>query len=218
MYARIKIAIADDHEIFREGFKLLLRDQDEVRLVGEAENGRELLQVVEECQPDVVIVDIKMPVLDGVDACKAIKKNFPDVQVIALSMFNEDSLIVDMLEAGAKGYLLKNTNKTELLTAVRTVYNGSTYYCSATSEKLTRMIANSKFNPYRNQPTVLFTSRELAIIELICQQYTSKEIGLKLGLSFRTVDSHREKIQEKTGAKNVIGIVIYAIKHDLVVV
>lgn len=218
MYARIKIAIADDHEIFREGFKLLLRDQDEVRLVGEAENGRELLQVVAECQPDVVIVDIKMPVLDGVDACKAIKKNFPDVQVIALSMFNEDSLIVDMLEAGAKGYLLKNTNKQELLTAVRAVYEGNTYYCSATSEKLTRMIANSKFNPYRNQTTVFFTSRELTIIQMICQQYTSKEIGIKLGLSYRTIESHREKIQEKTGAKNVIGIVIYAIKHDLVVV
>ncbi|MBL7710757.1 MAG: response regulator transcription factor [Chitinophagaceae bacterium] len=218
MYARIKIAIADDHEIFREGFKLLLRDQNEVQLVGEAEHGRELLKVLEEAKPDVVIVDIKMPVLDGVDACKAIRKKFPDVQVIALSMFNEDSLIVDMLEAGAKGYLLKNTNKQELLTAVRAVYEGNTYYCSATSEKLTRMIADSKFNPYRNQPIVRFTPRELDIIKLMCQQYTSKEIASKLTLSIRTVESHREKLQEKTGAKNAIGIVIYAIKHDLVVV
>lgn len=218
MYARIKIAIADDHEIFREGFKLLLRDQNEVQLVGEAENGRELLQLVETAKPDVVIVDIKMPVMDGVDACKAIKKKFPDVHVIALSMFNEDSLIVDMLEAGAKGYLLKNTNKQELLTAVRAVYEGNTYYCSATSDKLTRMIADSKFNPYRNQPIVRFTPRELDIIKLMCQQFTSKEIASKLDLSIRTVESHREKIQEKTGAKNAIGIVIYAIKHDLVVV
>lgn len=218
MYARIKIAIADDHEIFREGFKLLLRDQSEAALVGEAENGRELLKIVEETKPDVVIVDIKMPVLDGVDACKVIRKKFPDVQVIALSMFNEDSLIVDMLEAGAKGYLLKNTNKQELLTAVRAVYEGNTYYCSATSEKLTRMIADSKFNPYRNQPIVRFTPRELDIIKLMCQQYTSKEIASKLDLSIRTVESHREKLQEKTGAKNAIGIVIYAIKHDLVVV
>lgn len=218
MYTRIKIAIADDHEIFREGFKLLLRDQTEVQLVGEAENGRELLQLVESAKPDVVIVDIKMPVMDGVDACKAIKKKFPDVHMIALSMFNEDSLIVDMLEAGAKGYLLKNTNKQELLTAVRAVYEGNTYYCSATSDKLTRMIADSKFNPYRNQPIVRFTPRELDIIKLMCQQFTSKEIASKLDLSIRTVESHREKIQEKTGAKNAIGIVIYAIKHDLVVV
>ncbi len=217
MYTRIRIAIADDHEIFREGFKLLLRDQTEAQLVGEAENGRELLQLVETAKPDVVIADIKMPVMDGVDACRAIKKKFPDVQVIALSMFNEDSLIVDMLEAGAKGYLLKNTNKPELLTAVRTVYEGRTYYCSATSDKLTRMIAESKFNPYRNQPIVRFTPRELDIIKLMCQQFTSKEIASKLDLSIRTVESHREKIQEKTGSKNAIGIVIYAIKHELVV-
>jgi DNA-binding NarL/FixJ family response regulator len=215
MYAPIKIVIADDHEIFREGFKLLLKNQQEVQLVGEADNGRELLEIAARQQPDIVITDIKMPLMDGIEACKAIKLKHPHMQVIALSMFNEDNLIVDMLEAGARGYLLKNTNKHELLQAVRAVYEGSTYYCMATSGKLTRMIAESKFNPYRNQPVKKFTPREMEIIKLMCEQHTNKEIATLLRLSIRTVESHREKIQEKTGARNSIGIVIYAIKNDL---
>jgi DNA-binding NarL/FixJ family response regulator len=215
MYGTIKIAIADDHEIFRDGFKLLLKNQHELELVGEAENGKELLEVAAKNNPDVVITDIKMPLMDGIEACKTIKKKFPDIKVIALSMFNEDNLIVDMLEAGAKGYLLKNTNKHELLLAVKTVYEGSTYYCSATSVKLARMIGESKFNPYRNHPVKKFTSREIDIIQRICEQQTNKEIAVELDLSIRTVESHREKIHEKTGSKNSIGVVIYAIKHGL---
>jgi DNA-binding NarL/FixJ family response regulator len=212
-YSPIKIAIADDHEIFREGFKLLLTNQQEIELVGEAGDGKELMEVATRTQPDVVIIDIKMPVMDGVEACKNIKKKFPDMKVIALSMFNDDNLIVDMLEAGARGYLLKNTNKNELIQATKAVYEGSTYYCMATSTKLTKMIAESKFNPYRNHPVKKFTSRETDIIKLICEQQTNKEIATALGL--RTVESHREKIQEKTGAKNSIGVAIYAIKHNM---
>lgn len=214
-YSPIKIAIADDHEIFRDGFKLLLKNQGELELVGEAENGKELLEVALKQQPDIVIIDIKMPEMDGIEACKQIRKRFPEMKVIALSMFNDDNLIVDMLEAGAKGYLLKNTNKNELLQAAKAVYEGNTYYCMATSAKLTKMIAESKFNPYRNHPIKKFTKRETDIIKLICEQYTNKEIATSLGLSIRTVESHREKIQEKTGAKNSIGVVIYAIKHDI---
>src|SRR5258705_10066762 len=132
MYTPIRIVIADDHEIFRNGFKLLLKNQNELELVGEAENGKDLLAVVSEQQPDVVVTDIKMPVMDGIAACKIIKKIHPAIEVIALSMFNEDNLIVDMLEAGARGYLLKNTNKHELLLAAKTVHEGNTYYCTAT--------------------------------------------------------------------------------------
>jgi two-component system response regulator NreC len=214
-YRPIRIVIADDHEIFRDGFKLLLTNQPELELVGEAENGKELLEVIEKEQPDIAIIDIKMPVLDGIEACKVIKKKYSHVKVIALSMFNDDNLIVDMLEAGARGYLLKNTNKMELLNAARAVHEGSTYYCSATSAKLTKMIAESKYNPFKHQPTQKFTNREIDIMKLICQQYTNKEIGIQLGLSARTVESHREKIQEKTGSKNTVGVVIYAIKQKI---
>jgi DNA-binding NarL/FixJ family response regulator len=214
-YTPIKIVIADDHAIFRDGFKLLLKNQQELELVGEAEDGKELLEIALHQHPDVAIIDIKMPVMDGIETCKAIKKKYPDMKVIALSMFNDDNLIVDMLEAGAKGYLLKNTNKNELMQAAKAVHEGSTYYCSATSTKLAKMIAESKFNPYRNHPVKKFTARETDIIKLICEQYTNKEIATKLGLSIRTVESHREKIQEKTGAKNSVGVVIYAIRHGI---
>lgn len=215
MHKPIRIVIADDHEIFRDGFKVLLKKQDELELVGEAENGKELLEVAAKFQPDVVITDIKMPIMDGIEACRIIKSKFPCMKVIALSMFNDDSLIVDMLEAGARGYLLKNTNKVELLLAVKNVHEGSTYYCSATSGKLTRMIAESNFNPYRSSPVMKFTNREKEVIKLICEQNTNKEIANRLGLSIRTIESHREKIQEKTGSKNSIGVAIYAIKHEL---
>src|ERR1700733_7506807 len=159
MSTRIKIVIADDHEIFREGFKLLLKRQDEVELVGEAENGKELLEIIAKKQPDIAIVDIKMPVMDGIEACRIIRRKFPNVQVIALSMFNDDNLVIDMLEAGARGYLLKNTKKAELLMATQAVHKGDLYYCNATSNKLTKMIGESKFNPYKNEPEQKFTGR-----------------------------------------------------------
>src|SRR6187455_2078520 len=119
MYVPIRIAIADDHEIFRNGFKLLLKNQNELELAGEAENGKELLEVIDSHQVDIAIIDIQMPVMDGIETCKIITRKHPTCKVIALSMFNDDNLIVDMLEAGAKGYLLKNTNKNELLLAAQ---------------------------------------------------------------------------------------------------
>jgi DNA-binding NarL/FixJ family response regulator len=216
MYLPIRIVIADDHEIFRDGLKLLVRNQPDIELVGEAGDGEELLAIVSSLMPDVVITDIKMPKLDGIRACKLIRQNYSYMKVIALSMFNEDSLIVDMLEAGATGYLLKNTNRDEFAMAVKTVHEGNSYYSHATSQKLTRLIADSKFNPYRHKPVPKFSAKEKEIIRLICEQLTSKEIAAKLELSIRTVESHREKIQEKVGARNSVGIVIYAIKHDMV--
>lgn len=211
----IRIVIADDHEIFREGFKLLLRNQDKIQLVGEADNGRDLLSLIEIENPDIVITDIKMPQMDGIEVCREVGKLFPQTHVIALSMFNDDHLIIDMLKAGAKGYLLKNTNKDELLLAVKTVHEGKTYYSAATSHKLAKLIGSSSYNPLRQSKLPQFTSREKEIIQLICEQFTSKEIGSRLNISVRTVESHREKIQEKMEAKNAIGIVIYAIRNRM---
>lgn len=215
MYLPIRIIIADDHEIFRNGFKLLLQDQQEIELAGEAGNGEELVEAVERLQPSVVITDIKMPVMDGIEASRALKEQNPSLGIIALSNYNDDSLIIDILEAGARGYILKNTNKEELITAVKAVYAGESYYCTATSAKLTKMIAESKFNPYKTMPRIRFTDRELEVIRLICEQKTNKEIAASLRLSVRTVESYRENIQEKTAARNSVGIVLYAIKHKI---
>lgn len=215
MYAPIKIIIADDHAIFRDGFKVMLKKQSDIEIIAEAENGRELIALTDAHQPDVVVTDIKMPFVDGIEATKKIKAAHPHIEVIALSMFDEENLIIDMLEAGAKGYLLKNTNRQEVVQAVTTVYKQETYYCNHTSNKLAQMIAKSRFNPYKNTKKANFNDKELDIIRLICKELSNKEIASELHLSTRTIEGYREKILEKIEAKNIAGLVIYAIKNNI---
>lgn len=212
----IRLIIADDHEIFRDGLALMLSRQKDIILLGQASNGKELAELTGQHNPDVIITDIKMPVMDGIQASKLILKKQPDVKIIALSMFDEETLIVDMLEAGAKGYLLKNADKQEILDAIETVYEDKTYYCHHTSARLTNMIVKSNFNPYKKKEPVSFNEREIEIIKLICQQNSSKEISDKLYLSSRTVEGYRTKILEKMNARNTVGVVVYALKHNLI--
>lgn len=214
--ADIRLIIADDHEIFRDGFKLMLTRYPEIILIGEAANGNELVQLAAELQPDVIITDIKMPIMDGIEATKKIIERFPDMGIIGLSMYDDDELIVEMLEAGAKGYLIKNAGKEQITEAIKTVYMNDPYYCKTTSHKLTNMIAKSRFNPYKKTPRVEFSEREIEIIELVCKELTNKEIGDKLFLSARTVEGHRLKILEKMNVKNTVGLVVYAIKNGIV--
>lgn len=216
MKYNIRLIIADDHEIFRDGLALMLSRQKDIILLGQASNGKELAELTEQHNPDVVITDIKMPIMDGIQACRLILKKQPDAKIIALSMFDEETLIVDMLEAGAKGYLLKNADKQEILDAIETVYEDKTYYCHHTSARLTNMIVKSNFNPYKKKEFVSFNEREIEIIKLICQQNSSKEISDKLYLSSRTVEGYRTKILEKMSAKNTVGVVVYALKHNLI--
>lgn len=212
----IKLLIADDHEIFRDGMSLMLSRQSDIKLVGQAENGLELIELENELKPDVIITDIKMPHLDGIEATKRLVKKNPDIRIIALSMFDEENLIIDMLEAGAKGYLLKNADKHEILEAVFTVFEGNTYYCRSTSGKLASLIVKSRFNPYKKSEPISFNDREIEIIKMICLQNTTQEIGDKLFLSKRTVEGYRTKILEKMNAKNIAGVVMFALKNGLV--
>ena len=214
-YVPINIVIADDHEIFRDGFRAMTKKFPEVNLIGEAENGRDLIELIEKTKPDVVLTDIKMPKMDGIEATRQLIKSKANVNIIALSMFDEDNLIVDMLEAGAKGYLIKNANKEEIIEAIKTVNRGKTYYCKDTSAKLLHMISNSKFNPYKKTPKPQFTERELEVIKLICDQLSNKEIAERLNLSIRTIEGYREKILEKMDVHNTAGIVVYAIKTSI---
>jgi len=215
MSATIKIVLADDHEIFRDGFKVMLRKQKEVELIGEAANGEELVSVATALRPDVVITDIKMPRMDGIAATRQLSATLPGVGVIALSMFDEESLIVDMLEAGARGYLLKNAPKVEILEAIRTVHQHQTYYCASTSGKLAQLIARSRFEQPRKEKMPEFSERELEIIRLVCQEKTNKEIAEALFLSVRTIEGYRDKIQEKIQAKNAAGVVVFAIRNNI---
>ena len=207
----IKLAIADDHEIFRDGLKLMLEKAGCIDLVGEAANGMELIKLVKDKLPHVVITDIKMPGMDGVEATTHIRKHFPHIKVIALSMYDEQ-LILEMLEAGAMGYLLKNSDKFEITDAVETVYEGNYYYCKHTSGRLAKLIAAQRNQIDNKNKEAEFSDKEIEIIQLICREYTNKEIGEKLFLSTRTVEGYRTKILQKMEAKNIVGIVVEAIR------
>lgn len=212
----IRIILADDHEIFRDGFKAMLKKQPSVELIGEASDGEELVERCRQLQPDVVVTDIKMPKKDGLEATKILSAEFPDMGIIALSMIDEESLIIDMMEAGAKGYLLKNAHKNEIIEAIKAVSEGHIYYCDGASTKLSRMIAESDKIPFGKKiPRPEFSQKEIDVILLICQELTNKEIADRLNLSIRTIEGYRERIQSKIGARNSAGIVIYAIRHKI---
>lgn len=206
--------IADDHEIFRDGFKLMLSRNKDVELVGEAENGRELLEMVKELQPDVVITDIKMPIMDGIEAARQIKAMWPAIGIIGLSMFDEEEQIMEMLDAGASGYLLKNVDKEEVQEAIMHVYMEKTYYCKSTSQKLATMVARSR-HAGPKQEKIDFNDREIEIIKLICEECTNKEIADRMYMSVRTVEGYRQRLIDRMQVKNTAGLVIYAIQHEL---
>ncbi len=216
MKYNISLVIADDHEIFRDGLALMLTKQSDLSLLGQAEDGNELIELVEKLKPDIVITDIKMPRLDGIAATRVLLQKNPELKIIALSMFDEDNLIVEMLEAGAKGYLLKNADKKEILDAIVTVYEDNIFYCRHTSARLASMIVKSKFDPQKKKTELIFTDREKEIIKLICRQFTAQQIGDVLYLSKRTVEGYRTKIMEKMDVKNTAGVVIFALKNNLI--
>jgi DNA-binding NarL/FixJ family response regulator len=184
-----------------------------LHLMAQAANGKELLEQVKEFQPHVVVTDIKMPLMDGIEATRQISSTWPGIGVIGLSMHDEDDLILEMLEAGAKGYLLKNADKQEVIDAIETVYKGDPYYCTSTNAKLAKLIAKTRFQSFNRAKKPEFNEREVEIIQLICQEYTNREIGEKLYMSVRTVEGYRLKILEKMDVKNTVGLVIYAIQH-----
>lgn len=211
----IKIVIADDHEIYRDGLKMVLKKEKSFSVIGEAKNGKQLLDVVLKVSPDVIITDIVMPEMDGIAAMKEIVTHKPNACCIALSMFNEETMIVEMLEAGALGYLLKNAEKEEIIEAVKSVSKNQPYYCRTTSAKLINLISKSRFNPYKNRPQLQFSEKELLLIRLICQEKSTTEISKEFFLSDRTIEGYRRKIMSKMGVKGTAGIAVYAIKTGL---
>lgn len=214
----IQVAIANDHPIFKDGFSSMFRMIDQIKIVGEANTKKEFIDLVEEKQPDVVIIDIDIPGIDAVTTTKIIRQKFPEVEVIAFSMYANESLVFDMLEAGAKGYLLKKTSKNEIITAIETVKEKDIYYCKSISNKLVKLIARRNIDTSRQGRKSQLNEKELQIIRLMCQEYCSKEIANTLNINSRSVESSRKNILEKTGAKNMVGIALYAIRNRIFIV
>ena len=212
---RISILIADDHLIYREGLKLLLARDPQFYLKGEVTNGKELLLKVRQLAPDIIITDIKMPFMNGIEAVKKLSRAFPGIRIIALSSFSDDYLIVDMLEAGAKGFLLKGVGFEELGLAIRTVYKRKPYFSPEITEKIIRIVSG-KFNGQKFHYHISLTETEKQIIKLICKELTSKEIADSLSVGKRTIESYRVRIMDKLGAKSVATIITYALRSGLI--
>jgi DNA-binding NarL/FixJ family response regulator len=212
---RITIIIADDHQIIRDGLSILLSKVKNIEIIGNAANGEELIEKVRLQKPDIVLTDIEMPIMDGIEASRILLQENETLGIIALTVHEETHYIVDTVEAGARGYLLKNTSKTELLKAINTVYEGETYFCKEATDKLLSLVSKTSFYPYKPNDKPVFSKQEIQIIQLICQQFSSKEIAATIGMNKRSVDSQREKIQKKIGARNLAGIVMYAIRNGI---
>ena len=203
----IRIILADDHFFFRQGFKKFMDSSDAtIKFIAEASNGMELLELVDKHKPDVVITDVRMPVLDGILACKMITEKYP-IPVIAFSGFDDDQYLVDMISAGAAGLVSKNASREEINESIHTVHRGLPYCCSLVTNKISQL--NIKFRTQQSKKTY-FTPQEIRIMQLICKQYTSKEITSILNLSIRTIEDYRHRLQEKTGTRNMVGIALYA--------
>jgi DNA-binding NarL/FixJ family response regulator len=207
----IRVAIADDHEIFRKGLRIILNEIDELKVIGEAQNGHQLFEILRHHQVDVILMDIRMPVMDGIEATKKVVEKYPKVKVIALTMFEEISYFNQMVEAGANGFLLKKTNKDELYRAILLVMQDETYF----SEEFISNV-NKTQKPKSRISGIELTEREQEVLDLICKGMSNTEISKFLGLSARTVDGHRAHLLEKTGAKNSPHLVMFAIKNGLI--
>lgn len=186
-----------------------------LQIVGEASNGEQLVKLSATLRPDLIITDIKMPVMDGIAATKEILAGQPEARIVAFTMFDEEALIVDMLEAGALGYLLKSSSKDEIIEAIETVMRYQPYYCRQTTRRLAHLIAASKFDLKSGIQKPKFTEKEVMVIRMICEGASNKEMAARSGMSIRTIEGYRERIQEKMEIRNTAGIVVFAIRWGL---
>ena len=207
----IKIIIVEDHIIFREGIKKVLAEISGVEVMAEAENGEQFLKLLEKHKPDIVLMDLKMPVMDGMVATEKALKLYPDLKIIVLTMFGDEEYLYSMVLKGIYGYLLKTTSLTNLERAIRMVSNGQQYY----TPELNGLLAK-KLRQFSSSEIPAFTAKENELLKLLCKGLSTEEMAEKLCMSKRTIEGYRAKLLQKTGLSNTINLVIYAIRNKLV--
>jgi DNA-binding NarL/FixJ family response regulator len=218
MNAAIKIALVDDEVLFRKGIAFLLQREHNIEIIFEASDGEELILNLEkfEDKPDIIIMDLKMPVLNGVEATKIIRKSYPDIKIIALTSYDTKSFIANMIQVGAVAYLIKNTTPKDLIHTINEVARKGFYYNENVLRIIQETIVSSK-NSKGQLETSFLSPREIEILQLICQQKTTTEIAEHLFLSPRTVEGHRNNLLLKTESRNIAGLVVYAIQNEIAV-
>lgn len=216
MMTTMNIILADDHRIFRDGLKSLLSENERVHIIGEASSGSELLEMLKTQHPDVVIVDITMKGMSGIEVSRQITSLYPDIKIMILSMHTNEEFVVNSIKAGAKAYLPKDTSKEELLEALKTLYEGNEYFSKLVLDNFLKSYikkVKAEENLVENEE---LTQREIEILRLAAGGLSNKEISDQLFISIKTVDAHKNHIMQKLKLKNTAAMVIYAIKNKII--
>ncbi|NCU05552.1 MAG: response regulator transcription factor [Chitinophagaceae bacterium] len=212
----IKVAIADDHQIFRKGVILSLRTYTNISFVLEAENGEELLAGLAEADPDVILMDLRMPGKDGIETTKAVNKLYPNIHVLVLTMYEDERFVTHLMENGANGYLLKSSDPAEIRKAIIEVYTKGYYL----NNFVNRILLKKSHNKVKAIPTlnseIQISDKEKQVIRLLCMEYTAQEIAKEMEISARTVEAIKDRLMERFGVKNSVGLVFFAMKNSLI--
>jgi DNA-binding NarL/FixJ family response regulator len=211
------VLIADDHVLYRAGVKTALSSKNDVKVIAEADNGMHLLTMLKAIQPDVILLDIQMPVMDGITALPEIKKNWPDVKVIMLTMLEDHSMITKLMELGANSYLSKTSDIEVIYEAIKTCFEQDYFFNALTNKALlTNLKQRNQVTPQKLvQQEAQLNDKEMLILKLMCEEKTTKEIADMVDLSPRTVEAIRDKLKVKTGAKSTAGLIMYAVKNNI---
>jgi len=211
---KIKLFILDDHQMLIDGLKALLKDQKQFEIVGESVNALHALEQLSKNIPNIVLTDVSMPEMNGIEFTTRLKKDFPKIKILALSMFGDRQMISDMLDAGADGYILKNTGRSELVSALNKLASGGMYFGDEVSAEMMKAISAKEKK--QNEDEVRLTEREKEIVKLIAKEYSNAQIAEELFISERTVETHRKNIFRKTNTKSVIGLLKWAMEKGIV--
>ncbi len=214
--ATLKVIIADDHVLFRAGVKTALSLKKDVRIIGEADNGQQLLHLLKHLLPDVILLDIQMPIMDGITTLPEIKKLYPDIRIIMLTMHNDHSMISKLMELGANAYLTKNSDSEVIYEAIKTCYANEYYFNDLTNKALLDGLRTKRQADAFTPTEVKLTDKEKHILKLMCEEKSTKEIADMVDLSPRTVEAIRDKLKSKTGVKSMAGLVMYAVKSGII--
>jgi DNA-binding NarL/FixJ family response regulator len=209
----IKVIVVDDHELFRKGVVMVINKMGNSKVVGEASDGKAFLHLLNSIKPDIVFMDIRMPEMNGVDATIEAIARYPELKIIALSMFGEEEYLQKMINAGAVGFLLKNSSIDEIERAINTVMDGKNCYSDELLGYFTNKYISKKPDDNSN---IKLTRRELEVLGLVAQGMSNQDIADKLFISKRTVDGHKANLIQKTGSKNIVDLLIYAIKNEII--
>ncbi|MEQ8520113.1 MAG: response regulator transcription factor [Cytophagales bacterium] len=213
----INVLLADDHKMFMEGMSSLLSDEENISIVGHALHGNEVLQIVDNQKVDLILLDVNMPDLDGIEISKQVKIKSPDTKILAVTMHNEESFLTNMIKNGASGYILKNTGKLELMEAITTVMQDKNYFSKEVTENLLHsMMPGEKKTASARAEEIKISRREKEVLKLICEEFTTPEIADKLCISLNTVESHRSNLLTKLNVRNLAGLVRVAINNRLI--